>query len=147
MLLLSVIWISVCVFLYVVVFFFSSRRRHTRCALVTEVQTCALPISRMLGEQREGIGAGEDDMADVEFEDDALRVGSGEQHRIGRRAVERREPDIVRVIADRQPVRPRPVRAPARPACRGRGRRRGTEAAATCVSGGGPVLTEKKTNQ
>src|SRR3546814_7255198 len=29
-------------FLY---FFFSSRRRHTRCALVTGVQTCALPIS------------------------------------------------------------------------------------------------------
>src|SRR3546814_14515650 len=31
-----------CVFL----FFFSSRRRHTRCALVTGVQTCALPICR-----------------------------------------------------------------------------------------------------
>src|SRR3546814_3052516 len=27
-------------------FFFSSRRRHTRCALVTGVQTCALPILR-----------------------------------------------------------------------------------------------------
>src|SRR3546814_3118460 len=26
-------------------FFFSSRRRHTRCALVTGVQKCALPIS------------------------------------------------------------------------------------------------------
>src|SRR3546814_2175179 len=25
-------------------FFFSNRRRHTRCALVTGVQTCALPI-------------------------------------------------------------------------------------------------------
>src|SRR3546814_4190213 len=31
------------------VFFFSSRRRHTRCALVTGVQTCALPISVKLG--------------------------------------------------------------------------------------------------
>src|SRR3546814_9768111 len=29
---------------YVSLFFFSSRRRHTRCALVTGVQTCALPI-------------------------------------------------------------------------------------------------------
>src|SRR3546814_10145682 len=29
---------------YVSVFFFTSRRRHTRCALVTGVQTCALPI-------------------------------------------------------------------------------------------------------
>src|SRR3546814_6401912 len=28
-------------------FFFSSRRRHTRCALVTGVQTCALPISKI----------------------------------------------------------------------------------------------------
>src|SRR3546814_2355445 len=27
------------------IFFCSSRRRHTRCALVTGVQTCALPIS------------------------------------------------------------------------------------------------------
>src|SRR3546814_10292581 len=30
--------------LSLVCFFFSSRRRHTRCALVTGVQTCALPI-------------------------------------------------------------------------------------------------------
>src|SRR3546814_12304356 len=29
-------------------FFFSSRRRHTRCALVTGVQTCALPIYTLL---------------------------------------------------------------------------------------------------
>src|SRR3546814_4958671 len=34
--------------LYVFMFFFSSRRRHTRCALVTGVQTCALPISEGL---------------------------------------------------------------------------------------------------
>src|SRR3546814_1013666 len=33
--------LSVCLLVY---FFFSSRRRHTRCALVTGVQTCALPI-------------------------------------------------------------------------------------------------------
>src|SRR3546814_6259692 len=30
--------------LSMVFFFFSSRRRHTSCALVTGVQTCALPI-------------------------------------------------------------------------------------------------------
>src|SRR3546814_5241966 len=29
-------------------FFFSSRRRHTRCALVTGVQTCALPILEII---------------------------------------------------------------------------------------------------
>src|SRR3546814_3590714 len=31
--------------MFVFFFFFSIRRRHTRCALVTGVQTCALPIS------------------------------------------------------------------------------------------------------
>src|SRR3546814_2020201 len=35
-----------------VIFFFSSRRRHTRCALVTGVQTCALPISRRSRRER-----------------------------------------------------------------------------------------------
>src|SRR3546814_5005123 len=34
-------WSDVYLFIF---FFFSSRRRHTRCALVTGVQTCALPI-------------------------------------------------------------------------------------------------------
>src|SRR3546814_5090584 len=31
--------------MYFFCFFFASRRRHTRCALVTGVQACALPIS------------------------------------------------------------------------------------------------------
>src|SRR3546814_4580598 len=34
-------------YVFMLFFFFSSRRRHTRCALVTGVQTCALPISRV----------------------------------------------------------------------------------------------------
>src|SRR3546814_5121208 len=41
-----------------VCFFVSSRRRHTRCALVTGVQTCALPICDgevKVGERREGL--------------------------------------------------------------------------------------------
>src|SRR3546814_3849564 len=37
-------------------FFFSSRRRHTRCALVTGVQTCALPISKVETERKEAYG-------------------------------------------------------------------------------------------
>src|SRR3546814_20392166 len=37
--------VCVLAFDFVLIFFFSSRRRHTRCALVTGVQTCALPIS------------------------------------------------------------------------------------------------------
>src|SRR3546814_9897091 len=40
----------VCAFL----FFFSSRRRHTRCALVTGVQTCALPILQVSLDRRAG---------------------------------------------------------------------------------------------
>src|SRR3546814_10070271 len=48
MLILSIsCWLIICVCVSVLLclfFFFSSRRRHTRCALVTGVQTCALPI-------------------------------------------------------------------------------------------------------
>src|SRR3546814_7380496 len=42
-LLMSCLFLSLFLFI-VFCFFFSSRRRHTRCALVTGVQTCALPI-------------------------------------------------------------------------------------------------------
>src|SRR3546814_10389664 len=38
------VWFSVYYMLVCRVLFVSSRRRHTRCALVTGVQTCALPI-------------------------------------------------------------------------------------------------------
>src|SRR3546814_12640011 len=48
-----------------VVFFFSSRRRHTRCALVTGVQTCALPIS-VIGRK------GMDDGIDIDRIDTAV---------------------------------------------------------------------------
>src|SRR3546814_10943111 len=34
-----------CIIICDMCLFFSSRRRHTRCAVVTVVQTCALPIS------------------------------------------------------------------------------------------------------
>src|SRR3546814_6124910 len=41
--------------MYIVFFCFSSRRRHTRCALVTGVQTCALPIYRLAGRRIGGV--------------------------------------------------------------------------------------------
>src|SRR3546814_6537243 len=48
-----------CVLLYsfgfILFFFFSSRRRHTRCALVTGVQTCALPILSHVWEGQGGV--------------------------------------------------------------------------------------------
>src|SRR3546814_5880814 len=37
-------WLLVIIYNRCYLCFFSSRRRHTRCALVTGVQTCALPI-------------------------------------------------------------------------------------------------------
>src|SRR3546814_7981017 len=48
-------------------FFFSSRRRHTRCALVTGVQTCALPIfaqqiTEALDPEVAGLGDGLDEI-------------------------------------------------------------------------------------
>src|SRR3546814_1422971 len=39
-------------------FFFASRRRHTRCALVTGVQTCALPIYDRLSDLDAALNAG-----------------------------------------------------------------------------------------
>src|SRR3546814_4178124 len=44
------------------VVFFSSRRRHTRCALVTGVQTCSLPI---LGVGEIGLACVDDPDTDV----------------------------------------------------------------------------------
>src|SRR3546814_5507809 len=43
------VWVYVC---------FSSRRRHTRCALVTGVQTCALPIDPR--QQEKGVNGEQD---------------------------------------------------------------------------------------
>src|SRR3546814_10844522 len=41
-------------------FFFSSKRRHTSCALVTGVQTCALPIYIVIAFERRQIRWAED---------------------------------------------------------------------------------------
>src|SRR3546814_8366890 len=43
---------------FCLVFCFSSRRRHTRCALVTGVQTCALPILGSAFLQQQGFAHG-----------------------------------------------------------------------------------------
>src|SRR3546814_3457422 len=42
---LHLYFLVTCMLILFFLFCFSSRRRHTRCALVTGVQTCALPIS------------------------------------------------------------------------------------------------------
>src|SRR3546814_10553619 len=48
--------VSVTMIEKLILFFFSSRRRHTRCALVTGVQTCALPISGVVIEAPGEVG-------------------------------------------------------------------------------------------
>src|SRR3546814_8665822 len=49
--------VLLCICYFICYFFFSSRRRHTRCALVAGVQTCALPICTLAEKLRAG-GAG-----------------------------------------------------------------------------------------
>src|SRR3546814_6083363 len=46
-------WESIEVCMWMALFVFSSRRLQTRCALVTGVQTCALPISPDIGPTEE----------------------------------------------------------------------------------------------
>src|SRR3546814_2593847 len=48
---LVIVWCILYMRLVLYCFFFSSRRRHTRCALVTGVQTCALPICQCFDNQ------------------------------------------------------------------------------------------------
>src|SRR3546814_4125593 len=67
------------------VFFFSSRRRHTRCALVTGVQTCALPIF-LPGDQ----DASSDRLAAPALRDDQHRAGGFHQ-----KLVRLVQPDVV----------------------------------------------------
>src|SRR3546814_2930578 len=63
-----------------VCFFFSSRRRHTRCALVTGVQTCALPISdRAVDPADRGGHAGDAGEAFLLLEGDAAALANAVQ--------------------------------------------------------------------
>src|SRR3546814_11222642 len=85
--------------MYVVcfLFFFSSRRRHTRCALVTGVQTCALPISR-IGTHHRGTHAAR---PDVDHEDAhgrlSTRTGGPKGASVGGRTEGGGEPELARV--------------------------------------------------
>src|SRR3546814_1196091 len=69
------------------VFLFSSRRRHTRCALVTGVQTCALPISALPALEQERCDV--DDSRGVEqCAGDEQRGGEQEEPVVGERRSE-----------------------------------------------------------
>src|SRR3546814_7944716 len=71
-------------------FFFSSRRRHTRCALVTGVQTCALPIYFAFGRKVLAIVGGDPDQ-DPPLTERPCLIGS-----------ERESRDVVQRRAQRQ---------------------------------------------
>src|SRR3546814_813363 len=62
-------------------FFCSSRRRHTRCALVTGVQTCALPIS-FIEAEKEASG-----LADRSKGTIVMATVEGDVHDIGKNIV------------------------------------------------------------
>src|SRR3546814_9298289 len=83
-------------------FFFSSRRRHTRCALVTGVQTCALPI----------------------LESFAIRAGSGGAGRWhggngGTRRIRFMEPMTASIVANHRRIAPHGLEI-GRASCRAR---------------------------
>src|SRR3546814_4318835 len=85
-------------YLLVLCFFFSTRRRHTRCALVTGVQTCSLPIWgwRAPARRVRWVGGGADGVSAFTTRGDASPtsprpspppMGSSEQRRVGKECV------------------------------------------------------------
>src|SRR3546814_2423037 len=65
---------------FCIFFFFSSRRRHTRCALVTGVQTCALPIflaAPDIAARRLGLPVGQPTLRRITLGDD---LGPQDEH-------------------------------------------------------------------
>src|SRR3546814_16114523 len=103
-------------------FFFSSRRRHTRFALVTGVQTCALPISR-----------------------GGRRVGAADQGGDRRRRALHGQAGIVSRPAGRAAASPGRHRH--RPRRRSEERRGGKEGGGTCRSRGSPYNKKKNKQQ
>src|SRR3546814_11762151 len=135
-------------------FFFSSRRRHTRCALVTGVQTCALPIFGEAGNPalRAKIQALERDVVEAREQDIAIaeRVAEiGEAARVGRRFLDR--DDIFDIdqrlehgLVDHRAIGRRVVIEHDRQPGRSEERRVGDECVSTCRSRWSPD-PEKKT--
>src|SRR3546814_4882348 len=82
--------LCVCLTCVVAFFFFSSRRRHTRCALVTGVQTCALPICAAtghLGQQSSGCRIAHRDRLVGGYPRAVDRRPRSEERRVGKECV------------------------------------------------------------
>src|SRR3546814_8196072 len=116
----------VIIFLCFCFFFFSSRRRHTRCALVTGVQTCALPISRRRQRRRHVRG-------DRPAGRQARPAAAQAQAEDGGQLPPRREHRAQRRIHLIHPPGPVPCRLPTcSPPSRSEERRVGNECVSTC---------------
>src|SRR3546814_18987660 len=104
-------------------FFFSSRRRHTRCALVTGVQTCALPISRSeaTGKSATAVGSWVDRDGDNIIDGDEVVLASGTNSSVFGSGAQATAADT---IASREGSRAEVVRS--------EGRRAGKEWYSTC---------------
>src|SRR3546814_19350825 len=115
-------------------FFVSSRRRHTRCALVTGVQTCALPISGLVEEAQAKV---------KEFEQQYLDglITQGEKYNkvvdVWSQCTDRVADEMMKVIAG---TRGRDVNA----VFRSEERRVGTECVSTCRSRWSQYHSNKK---
>src|SRR3546814_10367631 len=119
-----------------IIFFFSSRRRHTICALVTGVQTCALPISGAVvdeaGQRVEAVPAMDAVVEGIAAElDQRVRFGVGNKGCRGAE-LEGREDD---------PGRPGRLGNP----LRSEERRVGQECVSTCRSRWSPYHYKKNT--
>src|SRR3546814_18814768 len=125
---------------YVVVVFLSSRRRHTRCALVTGVQTCALPLSQHLPRRRRAPGSGL-----LDSERDRLAQDQPDAE-LPRQALHQRprDDDLVRARFE-QPAYVQLRRDTGAQRRRSEERRVGNECVSTFRSGWAPNNTKKKT--
>src|SRR3546814_5639150 len=94
-------------------FFFSSRRRHTICALVTGVQTCALPIYPVILR-----------LLEVNFELEGFNVLAAHDGAEGIELARAEHPDVI--ISD--------IMMPKVSGLRSEERRVGTECVSTCRS-------------
>src|SRR3546814_5098816 len=63
-------------------FFFASIRRHTRCALVTGVQTCALPILRAVPDIDKGELSVAVALSNTASPDDAVRLTARDKGKV-----------------------------------------------------------------
>src|SRR3546814_9432760 len=88
--------------------FFSSRRRHTRCALVTGVQTCALPI----------YGSGAADKVRFLQHDDAEPLAGGDNRSAQPRSAGTDDDDVIVMLRLDGPAHGAPRRLPASPLAR-----------------------------